>query len=451
MQLPIIVLIMWLVNGVTPDPGSLLRGGIFSENPIQFSVYPMLDVLAHGIKNQLPFWTCVHGGVQVWDATVYIPLPEDNATFVLHMNSRVGGGHILSAPMYTPRKNAEYVVSMSLACNPHGGPRNQSLLPIVFDAEGNEMEPRTNPIVIVSNPNSTMENLNWEKRSFKMLGTGNIMYLYLFSLVKGYYGLLVANVQVRLANLLDNGSFEILALDPSEKFNNLTKDVVLVAPKKGSIPGWDIENGKVKVAMTGYNKAFQAATDKGKYLVELNAMQTAGEISTMFVVPPTNMSTSENHEYVMLVDTAANPWQPGPQVGIRNGSASASTLAGSLGIKIWGIQSGRQLLDETIEISTTGFTSSSVGWMTNRCSFKMQDDQTAKVTFKSLAQGSSFGPFVDNVVVYEVKDKAQWIKVNILGFELPGNGSEIANKQVQVSVVILMTSMALLFVSVSMH
>lgn len=212
----------------------------------------VLDVLAHGIKTQLPYWTCVHGGVQLWDATVYIPQAVDNATFVLHMNSRMGGGHIISVPMYTPREFAEYVVSMSLACNPHGGPRNQSLMAIIFDHEGNQMKPSPNPIVVVSDPKSTMADLMWERRSFKMLGTGNVMYLYLVSLVKGYYGLLVANVQVNLANLLDNGSFENLKLDPNEVFDVLSKDVTLVAPRLTSIPAWSVDSGKVKVSEVNF-------------------------------------------------------------------------------------------------------------------------------------------------------------------------------------------------------
>lgn len=441
----LLLLMLWLADGVRSDAANLLRGGVFSDNPIQFNVYPVLDVLAHGIKTHLPYWTCVHGGVQLWDATIYVPRPGDNATFVLHMNSRAGGGHIISVPMYTPRENAEYVVSMDLACNPHGGPRNQSLMAIVFSDEGSEMEPRPSPIILTSNPNSSMENLNWERRYFKMLGTGKCMFLYLVSMVKGYYGLLVANVQVNLATLLENGSFETLALDSKDVFNDLSKDLMLVAPRPRSIPGWSIESGKVKLAMTGPGKAFQSASDGGQYLMELNADHSSGEISTLFVVP-LNTSISKNHEYVLLFDTAANPRQLGAQSDTITGSPY--TLIGRLGIRVVGLQSNKPLLDEKCEMNSTGFNAFSVGWVTKNYSFKMDEDKTAQIWFRSLAPDISFGPFVDNVGVYEVKNKGEWIKVNTPGYEPPGSSGNDANKHMvtaETLLVLMTTTTALLF------
>ena len=84
-----------------------------------------------------------------------------------------------------------------------------------------------------------------------MLGTGRPMYLYLASLVTGYYGLLVANVQVTLVNLVENGSFETLSLNSDDLFSNVTHDVVLDAPRVKSIPSWVVESGKIRLSSTG--------------------------------------------------------------------------------------------------------------------------------------------------------------------------------------------------------
>ena len=411
-----IVLMILLANGVGSDVVNLLRGGNFIDDTIQFDIYPQLDVLEHGLKNLLPYWTCVHGGVQLWNPSIYIPSPSDNCTFIVHMNSHLGGGHIISTPMYTPRENAEYLVSMSVACNPHGGPRNQTLMLVVFDDNGKEMEPRPNPFVVESNPMSSMENMMWERRSFKMLGTGKCMYLYLASMVKGYYGMVVANVQVNLMNLVDNGSFETLSLDPTDIFNPVSQDLMLVAPRKTVIPNWIIESGNVKLTTTGPGKAFQAATDGGNYMIELNAANNTGEISTIFEVP-LNTSISKDHKYVVLFDMAVNPIQLNPQTIFSSGNAK--TIIGKLGIKVVGKESGKTLLDKEYVSNATGFTSFSVGWTTQSFTFKMEEDKTGKLLFQSLNDGMSYGPFVDNVVVYELKDKDEWVKINAPRYKSP--------------------------------
>ena len=418
--LSFMVLMLLLVDIVDSDVVSLLRGGSFIDNSIEFPMYPVQDVLAHGIKTLLPYWTCVHGGVQLWNTQVYISSVYDNCTFIVHMNSRVGGGHIISTPMYTPRADAEYVVSMSLACNPHGGPLNQSLMVLVFNDNGKEMEPQPSPFVVEANPTSSIQNLMWERHSFKMLGTGRCMYLYLASMVKGYYGLLVANVQVNLVNLVENGSFETLSLNPTDIFNNITQDVILDAPRLQSIPSWIVEFGKVRLSTTGLDKAFQAASDGGQYTIELNAAGSTGEISTMFVVP-LNTSISKDHEYVLLFDTAMNPIQFNPQINSSLGNAN--TLIGKLGIKVVGVQTGKDLLDKTYESNSTGFTSVSMGWTTKNYTFKMEEDKTCKISFRSLTEGTSYGPFVDNVVVYELKNKDEWIKINAPSYVHAASGT----------------------------
>lgn len=437
--LPFMVLMLLQADRAASDVVNLLRGGSFVDNTIQFAVYPMQDVLAHGLKTLLPYWTCVHGGVQLWDAQVYIPRLSDNCTFIVHMNSKVGGGHIVSTPMYTPRENAEYVVSMSLACNPHGGPRNQSLMALVFEDDGKEMEPRPNPFVLATDAASSKENLMWERHSFRMLGTGRCMYLYLQSMVKGYYGLLVANVQVNLANLVENGSFETLSLDPTDTFSDATMDVTLQAPRLNSIPSWVVESGKVRLSITGPGKAFQAATDEGQYTMELNAAGRSGEISTVFTVS-TNTSISKDHEYVLLFDTAVNPIQINTQTDSSVGNAN--TLLGKLGIKVVGVQTDKSLLDKNYESNSTGFTPMSVGWTTQNYTFKMAEDKSAKISFRSLTEGINYGPFVDNVMVYEVKQKGEWKKIN----EPSGADKQMLAAGVAKRLLVLITTTLLLLV-----
>lgn len=421
----VMVVLLLLIDGVECDAANLLRNGDFIDIKIQFQSYPMQDVLAHGVKSGLPYWTCVHGGVQLWDTQIYNPpIAVANATYIVHMNSRVGGGHIVSMPMYTSRENAEYVVSMSLACNPHGGPRRQSLQAIVFDDQGKEIVPKPSPFVLMSNPNSSMDNLDWMRVSFKTLGTGKCLYLYLMSLVRGYYGLLVANIQVNIVNLVENGSFEKLILPAGTGFAS-GHDLVVTAPDKFYCPHWNVESGKVRVAMTGSTirvtepgrrrygffmdneYAFQSATDGGRYTVELNAGLLQGVISTMFWVP-SNSSSDKDHEYVLLFDTAANPILEYAQ--LLPGEESPVFRFGKMKINIMGSESGKVLLENEYEnMNTSGFEKSNLGWLTRNYTFKMPADKSAKITFSSLTKGS-YGPLLDNVVIYEVKDKDQWRK-----------------------------------------
>jgi hypothetical protein len=140
----------------------------------------------------------------------------------------------------------------------------------------------------------------------------------------------------------------------------------------------------------------------------------------MFVVP-LNTSIGKDHEYVLLFDTAVNPIQLNPQTNSSLGNAN--TLIGKLGIKVVGVQTGKDLLDKTYESNSTGFTSVSMGWTTKNYTFKMEEDKTCKISFRSLIEGISYGPFVDNVVVYELKNKDEWIKINAPGYVHAASGT----------------------------
>lgn len=166
-----------------------------------------------------------------------------------------------------------------------------------------------------------------------------------------------------------------------------------------------------QLVMTGAGKAVQSSSDGGNYALELNAAATSGVVSTQITAPATNTSANTKHQFVLLFDSAANPRQEGPQSDSEN-ATSPYAISGRLGIKVQGGQTNKLLLDAEYDMNSTGFTSSSVGWVTLSYNFTMEVDRSARLSFRSLATDMSFGPFVDNVAVYEVEDKNEWIKLN---------------------------------------
>lgn len=123
-------------------------------------------------------------------------------------------------------------------------------------------------------------------------------------------------------------------------------------------------------------------------------------------------------------------------------------LIGRLGIRVVGLQSNKLLFDEKCEMNLIGFNVFSVGWVIKNYFFKMDEDKIVQIWFWSLVLDISFGFFVDNVGVYEVKNKGEWIKVNILGYELFGSSGNDVNKYmviVEMLFVFMMMMMVLLF------
>jgi len=114
----------------------------------------------------------------------------------------------------------------------------------------------------------------------------------------------------------------------------------------------------------------------------LNAAGQPATLSTQF-------PAHSNTDHMLLFDTAINPEQVQP-------------LQGQLVIWIDGIPSSQRLLAEQLDLDSNGYTVDSVGWITYSYAFKtMKEDFKVKVTFTSKIAGS-FGPLLDNVVVYEV-------------------------------------------------
>jgi hypothetical protein len=189
------MLLNHVADRVASDAANLLVNGDFESQAISYGVYPSQDVLARGIRNLLPHWTCAHGGVQLLDSSVYVQAATDNASFVVHMNSREGPGHLVSTPMYTPRKGAMYTVSMSIADNPDGGPVTKSVMLLMFYEDGLEVTPVARPFVATTSSESHA-GLVWRRVRWKLFGRGRPVMVYLVSLVKGTYGILLSNIQV---------------------------------------------------------------------------------------------------------------------------------------------------------------------------------------------------------------------------------------------------------------
>lgn len=78
---------------------------------------------------------------------------------------------------------------------------------------------------------------------------------------------------------------------------------------------------------------------------------------------------------------------------------------GKMKINIMGLESGKVLLENEYEnMNIFGFEKFNLGWLMRNYIFKMLVDKFVKIIFLSLMKGS-YGFLLDNVVIYEVKDK----------------------------------------------
>lgn len=371
----LMLILLFMSNVVLGDPTNLVQNGEFEVESFIFGSYPSMDVISNGIRTLLPFWIALDGGIQVLDTKVFMRPATYNGSFIIHMNYKIGPGQLVSMPMYTPREGAVYSVSLFMADNPDGGPVAKSVRLTFIDIYGKRVGPKLNPFV-VSNTSTTRNSIIWQTVSCNLRGTGVPASLYVESLTPGSFGPLVANIQINLASLLDNGSFE--QIDPSVLMDNVTYFATLSAPST-MISKWTVEAGVVKIASAA---RYQAATDNTATMLDLNANDSPATISTIFSV---RMST----EYTLLFDTAANPEQ-------------AQSLTGQILVMIDGLPSSTRLLSKQVDLDSTGYSIDSIGWNTIDFSFKtVKDDFQVKVSFKSNIPGS-FGPLLDNVAVYEV-------------------------------------------------
>jgi hypothetical protein len=93
-----------LKYGTHCDPLNILQNGEFTSLGVHFDLCHSLDMIANGINTLVPYWICVHGGVQVLDPTIYNPPSNSNITFIMHMNFYRGLGQIINMPMHMPCK-----------------------------------------------------------------------------------------------------------------------------------------------------------------------------------------------------------------------------------------------------------------------------------------------------------------------------------------------------------
>ena len=357
------------------DPTNLLQNGDFSVESFVFNAFHVMDVLADGINTLVPFWTTVDGGVQVLDTQEWSSPRNFSTPFILHMNYRSGPGTLVSMPMYTMRRGAVYTISMYMADNPDGGPTAKSFRMTPTDIYGKRLGEKLIPFVI-SHPSVIRRRIIWETVSCNVRGTGIPATLTIESLTPGSYGALIAGIQVVLSSLVDNGSFE--DIDLSIKVDNITYFQVLSSPSS-FIDKWTIESGSLKICSAA---RYQASTDNTPIIIDLNAANQPAALSTQF---PAHSAT----DYMLLFDTAINPEQVQP-------------LQGQLVIWVDGIPSSQRLLAAQLDLDSNGYTVDNVGWITYSYAFKTaKEDYKVKVTFTSKIAGS-FGPLLDNVVVYEV-------------------------------------------------
>ncbi len=369
---------LMLIYGIHCDPLNILQNGEFTSLGVHFDLYHSLDMIANGINTLIPYWICVHGGVQVLDPTVYNPPSNSNISFIMHMNFYRGPGHIISMPMYTPRTGAMYTIIMNIADNPDGGPSKKQIMLVLFDIYGKKIGPKTEPFTI-DKINLSRQNISWQLVSCKLKGTGDAIILYLSSLVLGSYGLLIANVQVNLDTLVDNGSFE--NVNWNVVVSNVNYTTSLCAPSI-AITKWNLENGCIRIYATSLGW-FQASTDNSEFFLELNSNSTNASIST-------NVQISGNaFKYTLLFDVATNPTLP-------------YSLVGALVVQLEGQPSGKDLNTQYFNLDSTSYSSYNIGWETKSVDFSAtKNDTNVKITFRSLFMGS-YGPYIDNVQMFKI-------------------------------------------------
>ncbi|KAG0579206.1 hypothetical protein KC19_4G081600 [Ceratodon purpureus] len=363
---------LWITHA---DPYNLVQNGDFNVEGFVFNQYPVMDVIATGINTLVPFWVATDGGVQMLDSTVYQVPSDVNSSTIMHLNYKDGPGRMVSMPMYTLREGALYTVSCRLADNPDGGPVFKTMRLGITDIFGKRVGPKLEPFV-VSNHSTTRTNILWETVALNVRGTGKPAFLTVDSNTPGSYGPLVANVQVTLSNIVENGSFE--TLDSSVNTQNVTFFVILKAPSTALVK-WLLEAGSLKIASAA---RYQASTDNTAVMLDLNADDSAAMISTTFAIKPKT-------PHVLLFDSAINPEEQNP-------------IQGQILVLVQGQPSATLLLNKAVDMDSTGFSIDSVGWNTYEFSFETgKQDIKVKITFQSKISGN-FGPLLDNVCVYEV-------------------------------------------------
>jgi len=267
---------------------------------------------------------------------------------------------------------------MNIADNPDGGPSKKQIMLVLFDIYGNRIGPKIEPFTI-DKINLSRQNISWQLMSCKLKGTGDAIILYLSSLVLGSYGLLIANVQVNLDTLVDNGSFE--NVNWNVVVNNVNYTTSLCAPST-AITKWNLENGCIRIYATSLGW-FQASTDNSELFLELNSNSTNASIST-------NVQINGNaFKYTLLFDIAANPTLP-------------YSLVGVLVVQLEGQPSGKDLNTQYFNLDSTSYSSYSIGWETKSVDFSgTKNDTNVKITFRSLFMGS-YGPYIDNVQMFKI-------------------------------------------------
>ncbi|KAL3674996.1 hypothetical protein R1sor_024944 [Riccia sorocarpa] len=282
-------------------------------------------------------------------------------------------GRLKTAPLATPRWGATYILSFDLADNPDGGPLIKAVaVHILVNEAKSESEP---PLYNVSNPESQRSSIVWQTVTHTFVGTGEPTSIVFESLTQGAFGVLIDNVKVKLVNLLDNGSFD--NLNPPGLSLNDSFYETLKAPSD-IIRNWTVTDGAIKWAG---NERWQSSTDDSNYLLDMNANDGPGTITSGKV------TLKRGAKYVLLYDSAANP-------------DSVVPLRGNMILLVQGVVSGDIFAARSISIDGSGFSQLSVGWRTAKVEFLARESEIY-VTFSSKIPGG-LGPLLDNVAIYQV-------------------------------------------------
>ncbi|OAE28528.1 hypothetical protein AXG93_2175s1110 [Marchantia polymorpha subsp. ruderalis] len=354
------------------DPANLVLNGDFEIEFFNWGLFPQMDVLVDGTMNMVPFFSVVSGGVQIVNGLEYIAPAWEPGNFMMHLNCWLGPGVIKTTPLATPRWGATYNLTFDIADNPDGGPLTKSVAVriLVNDQKSGDPIPWFN----VSNPEAQRSSIIWEKVSFVFVGTGESTTIVFESLTPGSFGCLIDNINVRLVNLLDNGSFDRLQ-PPGLVRSDITFYNVVKAPSS-IITNWAVTAGAIK--WSG-NERWQSSTDESFYLLDMNADGLSGTIVSGKV------TLLVGQTYTILYDSAANP-------------DSTLPVKGVLLLDVSGVESGDSVASKSINIDGTGFSQFSIGWRTEKLEFVARETQVY-LTFSSKIQGD-LGPLLDNVNIY---------------------------------------------------
>ncbi|KAI5081212.1 hypothetical protein GOP47_0004395 [Adiantum capillus-veneris] len=388
---------------VKGDPVNLVDNGNFermgftlgkgSKNRWEGKGMTKLDVQAGtaAAVGAVPGWCVVRGGVEVLSNVDYVSASAASS-FCVHLNSAATGaaGTLRSMPLLAPpRQGAQYNLTFSVAVNPDGGPASCSLNVTLFRKGRLPVSLAVPPLL--SSSSFSRSYLLWRTFNLSFFGTNKNTYIEFASSTPAKYGLLLDDVKVSLLDLLSNGGFDY---GTTFNFTQLSLDgfIVLQTPS-AAIPQWFVNSGSIK-----YSKGHYIPSDERlSNVLDLNG-DSPGSITTSF---PSQFGLS----YQILFDFAASP------------EASFGTFfeaEAAFFVAVLDSVQGTILSNQAVVVTASlNQTLSNITWQTGSATFVAVGNRT-NVTFISQISGD-YGPLLDNVHVYEIKQENKALSENVTG------------------------------------